>query len=120
MAVDWEHVRLHRPHAHARDGRPDEGWVALRLCALPFSVHERTIATEPAMLRRLASGDAAGAVDLALERLCASGFRPPIAAAIADASTARRWAASFAFPIDTAVAGAIANRFENHTLTETP
>ena len=78
-----------------------------------------TIATEPAMFRRLASGDAAGAVELALRRLRASGFRPPLAAAIADPTTARRWAAALAFPIAPAVAAAIADRFENPIATET-
>lgn len=119
MAVDWERVEL--PHVHvARNGdRPDEAWEALRLCALPFSVRERTITTEPAMFRRLASGDAGGAVELALRRLRASGFRPPLDAAIADPTTARSWAAALAFPIVPAVADAIADRFENLTTKET-
>jgi CRISPR-associated protein Csx17 len=82
-------------------------------------VRERTIATEPAMVRRLASGDAAGAVELALRRLRASGLRPPLVAAIADPATARRWAAALAFPIAPAVAAAMTDRFENTTARET-
>jgi CRISPR-associated protein Csx17 len=119
MALDWEHVRLPRVRIDASGDRPDEAWEALRLCALPFPVRERTIVTEPAMFRRLASGDAAGAVALALRRLRASGFRPPLTAAIADRTTARSWAAALAFPISPAVAAAMADRFENPTARET-
>lgn len=119
MAVDWERVHLPRARVDSRGDRPDEAWEALRLCALPFAVRERTITTEPAMFRRLASGDAAGAVELALRRLRASGLRPPLAVAIADPTTARRWAAALAFPIDPAAASAMADRFYNHTSTET-
>lgn len=118
MALDWERARLTRERTNARGDRPDEAWEALRLCGLPFAVRDRTIVTEPAMFRRLASGDAAGAVELALRRLRAAGLRPPLAAAIADSSTARRWAAAFAFPISPAVAAAMADRFENPTATE--
>lgn len=119
MALDWARVRLPRVRVDPRGDRPDEAWDALRLCALPFPVRDRTIATEPAMFRRLASGDAAGAVELALRRLRASGLRPPLAAAIADTTTARRWAAAFAFPIVPAVAAAMADRFEIPSTTET-
>jgi CRISPR-associated protein Csx17 len=119
MALDWEHVRLPYARVDLCGDRPDEAWEALRLCALPFAVRDRTIATEPAMFRRLASGDAAGAVEVALRRLRAAGLRPPLAAAIADPTTARRWAATLAFPIDPAVASAMASRFENPTARET-
>lgn len=119
MAVDWKRVRIPHVSIDSRGNRPDEAWEALRLCALPFTVRERTIATDPAMFRRLASGDASGAVGLALRRLRASGFRPPLATAIADPGTARRWAAAFAFPISPAVASVMANRFDNPAATET-
>jgi CRISPR-associated protein Csx17 len=119
MALAWERVRLPREHVDSHRDRPDEAWEALRLCTLPFPVRERNIATEPAMFRRLASGDAAGAVELALRRLRASGLRPPLVAAIADSRTARRWAAALAFPIAPVVAAAMAVRFESPTVTET-
>jgi CRISPR-associated protein Csx17 len=119
MALDWERVRLRTPRIGERGERPDEAWEALRLCALPFRVHERDIATEPAMFRRLALGDTSGAVAIALRRLRASGFRPPLTAAITDPGTARRWAAAFAFPLDRAAAAAMADRFETPTATET-
>jgi CRISPR-associated protein Csx17 len=119
MALDWKHARLPRERVDTRGIRPDEAWEALRLCALPFALRERNIATEPAMFRRLASGDASGAVAVALRRLRATGLRPPLTAAIADPMTARRWAAALAFPIAPAVAAAMAHRFETATATET-
>jgi CRISPR-associated protein Csx17 len=119
MASDWKRVRLPRIEVNSRGARPVEAWEALRLCALPFEVRKLTISTEPAMFRRLASGDAAGAVDLALRRLRASGLRPPITTAIADPATARRWAAAFAFPVDRIVAAEMADRFKDPTATET-
>lgn len=119
MALDWAHARLAPVRVDSYGDRPDEAWEALRLCALPFALRQRKIATEPAMFRRLAAGDAAGAADLALRRLRASGLRPPLAGAIADPMTARRWAAALAFPIAPAVAAAMADRFENATATET-
>jgi CRISPR-associated protein Csx17 len=119
MALDWQHVRRSRVQIGPPSDRPDEAWEALRLCSLPFAVRERTIATDPAMFRRLASGDVSGAVELALRRLRSSGFRPPLAAAIADPVSARHWAAALAFPIDRAVARTMADRFENPTGKET-
>jgi len=122
MAIDWRRVdsiNLQRASRTTRGERPDDAWQALRLCAVPFRVHERELTMEPAMFRKLASGDTSAAVEIALRRLRASGFRPPIQAAITDTTTARRWAAAFAFPIDPYVANAMATRFENPTATET-
>jgi CRISPR-associated protein Csx17 len=119
MALEWQSVRQPRAQLSSWRHGPDEAWEALRLCALPFAVHERTIAIDPAMFRRLASGDVPAAVELALRRLRASGLRPPIATAMGDLRSARRWAAAFAFPINRAVASAMADRFENPFATET-
>lgn len=120
MALDWGQFRPGRVHAGRQDIRPDEAWEALRLCAVPFEVHNRNIATDPALFRRLAAGDASGAVELALRRLRASGFRPPIVAATGSPMLARRWAAAFAFPIDSVTADRMASRFVNPTEKETP
>ena len=114
MAVEWETVtaRASRPTCRAID--LDEGWMALRLCGTPFPVGERRAPIDLAMVRRLTSGDASGAVSSALQRLRALGYRPPLLSATTDASTAQRWAAALAFPIDRAVAVAMASRFQNH------
>lgn len=118
MALDWKRTRLRRAECDPHGERPDEAWEALRLCALPYPILDRTITAEPAMFRRLASGNVAGAVQVALHRLRASGFRLPLAAAVADPTTARRWAGGLAFPIDRAVAATMANRFLNPTEKE--
>jgi CRISPR-associated protein Csx17 len=53
----------------------------------------------PAILRHLETGDAAGAVELATRRLQAAGIYPAIRVASASFQTARLWAAALAFPI---------------------
>ena len=83
---------------------PDDAWLAIRLCALPWplmthSGFELDIGTDPALIRRLANGDAASAVTIALRRLRAAGIRCTIRAGAASAETARLWAAALAFPI---------------------
>lgn len=117
-AVRWASVKLPGTRAAPDGSEPDEGWQALRLCGLPFEINGRTVAVEASALRRLVSGDAPAAVELAVRRLRASGFRPPIIAGTADPRTARRWAAALAFPISPAVAEAMAYRFEKPTSTE--
>ena len=58
-----------------------------------------TVPCDPAILRRLASGDASTAVTLALRRLRAAGLRCSVRAAVATPPTARLWAAALAFPV---------------------
>ncbi len=106
MALDsraWREspVRLRAPHDHSI---PDDAWLVLRLALLPPSRPgaEDVLPTrsDPEVFRRLAGGDAAGAVELALRRLRASGIRAAVRAATVPPATARRWAAALAFPID--------------------
>ena len=83
---------------------PDEAWLAIRLCALPWPIETRSgfvldIGTDPALIRRLATGDAGSAVATALRRLGAAGVRCTIRTGIASPDTARLWAAALAFPI---------------------
>ena len=59
---------------------PDDAWLAIRLCTLPWPLETRSgfeldIGTDPALVRRLAAGDAATAVTLALRRLGSAGVR---------------------------------------------
>ena len=88
---------------HAPDW-PDDAWLAIRLCALPWPLRTRSgfeldVGTDPAIVRRLAAGDAASAVDLALRRLGAAGVCCTVRVATASPATARLWAAALAFPI---------------------
>ena len=77
-----------------------EAWAALRLALLPFPlVDDRQIPADPAIVRRLDSGDASGAIALALRRLSAAGLHSHLQAGTADARTCLRWASALAFPI---------------------
>lgn len=83
---------------------PDDAWLAVRLCLLPWplktdSGFELDIGSDPAIVRRLAAGDAASAVRIALRRLRAAGVRCTVRMATAPPETARLWAAALAFPI---------------------
>ena len=83
---------------------PDDAWLTIRLCTLPWMLETRSgfkldIGTDPALIRRLAAGDAASAVALALRRLGAAGVRCTVRGGTASPDTARLWAAALAFPI---------------------
>lgn len=83
---------------------PDDAWLAIRLCTLPWPLKMRygfnlDIRTDPAIIRRLAAGDAASAVTLALHRLHAAGVRCTVRTGATKPETARLWAAALAFPI---------------------
>lgn len=51
------------------------------------------------MIRRLQSGDAAGAVDIAIRRLRGAGLAVPFASATCSQDAGLLWAAALAFPI---------------------
>lgn len=79
---------------------PDDAWMAIRLAMIPWPLKDgRTIPNDPAILRRLESGDGATAIDLAMRRLHAAGIRTTIRAGSVSTETARLWAAALAFPI---------------------
>ena len=106
MALDrkaWaeQHVPIEPPRP---TGWPDDAWLAIRLCTLPWPLRmgsgfELDVGTDPALVRRLATGDGAAAFDLASRRLGAAGVRTTVRAAAAPPDTARLWAAALAFPI---------------------
>jgi len=78
----------------------DDGWVCIRLACLPWPLGSQSSPVcDPALIRRLASGDAGSAMEIALRRLRAAGVRPNLRGAFVDPDTARRWAAALAFPI---------------------
>ncbi len=84
---------------------PDDAWLAIRLCTLPWPLEMRqsgfklNIGTDPALIRRLAAGDAASAFRLASRRLKAAGVGCTIRSGAAPPDTARLWAAALAFPV---------------------
>jgi len=122
MALDRElwpqqFVRLNQPQ-HTK--WPDDAWLAIRLAMLPWPLPDgRRIGVDPAILRRLESGDAGTAIELALRRLRAAGIHPTVRAASVSPETARLWAAALAFPISRHTAAAFVRRLDPHSLKET-
>jgi CRISPR-associated protein Csx17 len=106
MALDgrrWHQTPVYLRTPHSRD-IPDDAWLVVRLALLPSARRgsEGVLPTrsDPAVFRRLATGDATGAVELALRRLRSSGIRTAVRAATLAPFVARRWAAALAFAID--------------------
>ena len=87
---------------------PDDAWLAIKLCALPWPIRTRgselDIPTDPALIRRLAIGDGVTGIEIALRRLRAAGVRCCIRTGSASPISARLWAAALAFPIAQATA----------------
>lgn len=120
MAVDGRAWAL-RPQLlqqPAAERWPDESWLAIRLAMLPWPLLDgRRIGVDPAILRRLESGDAATAIELALRRLGAAGIHPTVRAGVVSPHTARLWAAALAFPINRKMAERLVHRLDSHSLT---
>jgi CRISPR-associated protein Csx17 len=99
---------------------PDDAFLVLRLAHLHGPLTQgQQIPCDAAILRRLAGGDAATAVLLALRRLRAAGLRCTVQAAAAPAQTARLWAAALAFPIHPQAAQRFARRLDPTFAEET-
>ncbi|GBE41971.1 MAG TPA: type I-U CRISPR-associated protein Csx17 [Rhizobiales bacterium] len=96
---------------------PDDAWLVIRLTLLPWMLRsweggEMHIGTDPAIFRRLESGDASTAVELALRRLSAAGIRTTVRVATVPRETAKLWAAALAFPITRSTAAAFLRRLD--------
>jgi len=132
--VDWDHtltlaralmalnrgawvkqpIPITRPSS---DDWPDDAWLAIRLCALPWKLKTRgglelDVEVDPAIFRRLAVGDAASAVTIALRRLRTAGVQCTVRAGTVSPHTARLWAAALAFPITKLTANRFLNRLD--------
>jgi len=101
MAIRWDKWnRDVLPHSRPTDEMPEECWLAVRLCCLPFAIDDvHDIPADERIVRLLISGDASRAIEIARQRLRSVGIRPPMYAGTTDPETARRWAAALAFPI---------------------
>ncbi|WP_373507753.1 type I-U CRISPR-associated protein Csx17 [Thiocapsa sp.] len=120
----WQHepVALSRPASDSiNDNIPDDAWLVLRLALLPEPLRvsggtsKIEIRTDPAIFRRLANGDAATALQLALRRLDSVGIRAAVRSTSLPAATARRWAAALAFPISPSTATRYLRRLDPTT-----
>lgn len=122
MAVDWKMwvQQKHRLPPPVEPDLPEEAWIVLKLNALPFALDaERDIPFDPAILRRLESGDGSKALELALRRLNAHSIRPTISCGMFDPPLARRFASALAFPISYKASQFLLNRIQP-TPTENP
>ncbi len=121
MAIDlrlWNEAPF-PPAPTAARTIPDDSWLVLRLALLPWPVRERVrVPCDPAIVRRLASGDASAAVQIALRRLRPAGLSMPVRAACTDHLTARRWAAALAFPVGRTTVQSVVTRFALSTIQE--
>ncbi len=104
MALDWQDApRLSFPPLTADDKGVLSLYGVLRLAHMPapFEVRgtEYRVKTDPAIVQRLLSGDAASALSRAARRLTAVGLRPYVRTAVADTAFAQRLAAALIFPI---------------------
>ena len=95
---------------------PDDAWLAIRLCTLPWPIHlgssELDIATDPALIRRLAIGDGAAAIEIALRRLGTAGVRCSVRSGSTSPTAARLWGAGLAFPINQSTAQQFLHRLD--------
>lgn len=122
MALDrrrWAEQIVRRSRPAAGEELPEDAWLCIRLVHLPWPLPDgRRVPCDPAIVRRLASGDAAAALQLALRRLQAVGIRPGVRAGTVPAATARLWAAALAFPISQKTASRLVARLDTHFAQE--
>jgi CRISPR-associated protein Csx17 len=98
---------------------PDDAWLMIRLSMLPWKLPDgKEIPVDPAIVRRLANGDAATAVNLALRRLRSAGIISTVRMASVAPETARLWAAALAFPITKNIAADFVRRLNPNTQTK--
>lgn len=115
MAIRWERAVIRR-HEALEGSWPDEAWQILRIACLPWPLDAgHAIPADQALVRRLVSGDAATALELASRRLGAAGLYAPVRGVLADAATATAWAAALAFPLSLSSARAMASAFQPST-----
>jgi len=116
MALDrglWAEQIVSLSPAPTQASPPDDAWLCIRLAHLPWRLPDgRQVPCDPAIVRRLASGDASSAVELALRRLRAAGLRAGVRAAAVSPQVARLWAAALAFPISAYTARRLVRRLD--------
>ncbi|MES9906681.1 MAG: type I-U CRISPR-associated protein Csx17 [Sedimenticola sp.] len=114
---DWAHSPS--PPGEAKgDQYPDEAWMVLRLAMLPWPLNDQQIPVDPAIFRRLESGDGGAALEIARRRLRAKGITTTLRAGFVEPYIAKRWAAAMAFPISMQQAKRVLHRIDPKTITE--
>lgn len=99
---------------------PDDAWLAIRLALMPSSlVDGRHAGCDPAILRRLVSGNVAGAFALARRRLRAAGIACSVRMAAGKPEQAYLYAAALVFPISRYTATNFSRRLAPASIEET-
>ncbi len=122
MAVNpWDWAKKpQRLNSAIGDDEPEYAWLAIRLATFPLQLPNRPqISFDPGIVRRLESGDAATALELALRKLRAAGIRPAVRMGSASPDLARLWAAALAFPISIATAEKVLAHLDPLSFKET-
>lgn len=102
MAIRWAGTssrgyRLRQPRGRTL---PPSAWCALKLnFSPPTGGHTTGLYANPAVLRRLQSGDLPAALALSLDRLRIWGSVPTLHTALLEPSQAPLWAAALLFPV---------------------
>jgi CRISPR-associated protein Csx17 len=111
MALDRRAWRAQPVNAlpSASNEWPDDAWMVIRLALLPWAVEDRPTGPDPAIVRRLATGDTTTAFNVAIRRLQAIGIRPSVRVTPAEPN-AKLWAAALAFPISRRTANSFLQR----------
>lgn len=109
-------IRIETPAEEDVDW-PDDAWLAIRLCALPWPLttpigFKLDLGTDPTLVRLLAAGNGGAAFELAARRLGAAGVRCTVRVAATSPDTARLWAAALAFPISQSSARRLLRRLD--------
>lgn len=121
MALDrlkWSETPCPPKHPNKYEYRPDDIWLSIRLSMLPFPLppDNRQVPTDPAILRRLESGDVPSSLEISRQRLRAAGIQTTLRSAIVPLHTARLWAAALIFPISKNTALAFLRRLDSNSL----
>ena len=117
MAIRWEKwSRQLLPKLAEERRNPDECWLTIRLCFLPWPLAgDRDIPADQQLLRLLSTGDVTRSLEIARQRLRSCGIRPPIYTAAADTASTHLSAAALAFPIQYRTANRIINLLDPST-----
>ncbi|HSQ40661.1 MAG TPA: type I-U CRISPR-associated protein Csx17 [Fibrobacteraceae bacterium] len=113
MAIEWWKRNEYHPVRSCGKDWPEDAWCALKLCALPWELDsDKEIPLDPAILRRLQSGNGEEALRLSLRRLQAHDIRPALGVPFVDPEVVLHWASALAFPISKNTARSLFNYFQ--------
>jgi len=117
---DWAEQWIElKPPARTSESWPDDAWACIRLACSPWPLPDGSMPRcNPAILRRLASGNAGLALELALRRLQAHGIHPRVRTTTASTLTARLWASALAFPLSEATTTRLLGRVHSKPAQE--